>query len=92
MLAGVGAAPVRPVQLVQVDVVCLQALQAAVNGGGDRGAVEHRRAAADPLHLPRWAGHLGGNIKFLPAPLPPGFSNTSAHAWLIGQESFKHCS
>lgn len=43
--------PVRPVQLVQVNIVCLQALKAAVNGLSDVSSTEGGRAISDPCHL-----------------------------------------
>ena len=49
----------RPVQLVEVDVIGLQALQGAFDGGADVGAVECRRPAANPVEIARGSGDLG---------------------------------
>ena len=64
--AGEGA-PVRPVQLVEVDVVCAQALEAASDGCPDGSSIQGWRPPSNPGHLPRRACHLCGNHKVLPA-------------------------
>ena len=62
----------RPVQLIEVDVVGLQALQRAFDGGADVGAVDCQRAAADPVEVAAGAGDLGGNDDLFPRlPLEP---------------------
>jgi hypothetical protein len=53
-----------PVDLVQVDHVGLQALQAGVARGHDVGR-RHAAAGAHPGHAARRAGHLGGQHQLL---------------------------
>src|SRR5690606_2714726 len=55
-----GHVPLRPVDLVDVDVVDLQPLQAEVHRLGDVGGGDVGAAAADPV-APTRAGDLGGD-------------------------------
>lgn len=66
-----GHISVRPMNLVEVDVVRLQAPQAALDGRKDVWCVHARGPAAQPCHLSRWACNLGGNDSLVPAPRRP---------------------
>jgi hypothetical protein len=59
----------RPVQLVEVDVVRLQALQRTLDGGADVGAVHGWRAVANPVQVAARAGDLGGEHDLVALPV-----------------------
>lgn len=59
--------PVRPVQLIEVNVVCLQTPEAVVQGCCDVGCVKGGGAAPDPGHLGRGPGNLASNQHLVPA-------------------------
>jgi len=59
------------VDLVQVDVIGVQAAQAVLDGGADVGRVQAVVGAADPGHVHVRAGDLGGQDHFITAAALP---------------------
>jgi hypothetical protein len=55
---------IRPVQLVQVQIIGVQALEAGLQRNGDVGAVQTRVAVANMLHA-AWADHFTGQHPIL---------------------------